>query len=142
MKTYGLVTAISDKYAALWATEQFSRYGVLLLQEAPNKSALYSSLLASLNSCRVDLLDSERLVAQIVSLERRTGRGADVIDHPPGQHDDVANACAGLVAQIISRGSYNMSALCDATPSDPLGIEGWRRQRLSMYLSSGGQIVL
>jgi len=31
-------------------------------------------------------------------LERRTGRsGRDLIDHPPGGHDDLANAVAGLV---------------------------------------------
>jgi hypothetical protein len=142
MRTYNLVSATSDKYAASWPVEQFSRYGVLLRPEAAPKSALYSTLLASLNSKRVDLLDNERMVAQIVSLERRTGRGQDVIDHPPGQHDDVANSVAGLVAQIISKGSYDITAFCDKQADDPLGIEGWRSLRRSMYLQSGGQIIL
>jgi hypothetical protein len=142
MRTYGLTSTTSDKYASGWPLEQFSRYGVLLRPEAAPKSALYSTLLASLNSKRVDLLDNDRMVAQIVSLERRTGRGADSIDHPPGQHDDVANAVAGLVAQIISQGSYNLSALADTAPNDPHGVEGWRQMRLQAYMQSGGLVKL
>jgi hypothetical protein len=34
-------------------------------------------------------------------LERRTARGGrDSIDHPPGQHDDLANAVAGLASEL------------------------------------------
>jgi hypothetical protein len=33
----------------------------------------------------------------LTSLERRTARGGkDSIDHPPRQHDDIANAVAGV----------------------------------------------
>jgi hypothetical protein len=47
----------------------------------------------------VALLDSDRLVQQLMSLERRTARGGkDSIDHAPGTHDDVANAVAGALA--------------------------------------------
>ena len=46
----------------------------------------------------VDLLEHDRLVTQLTSLERRTARGGkDSIDHAPGAHDDVANAVAGAV---------------------------------------------
>jgi hypothetical protein len=49
------------------------------------------------------LLDHPRLVAQLCALERRTARGGrDSIDHPPGAHDDVANAAAG--ALVLSGG--------------------------------------
>jgi hypothetical protein len=52
-----------------------------------------------LNSGRVELLDHKRLVAQLCGLERRTARGGrDSIDHPPGAHDDIANAVAGAIA--------------------------------------------
>ena len=41
-------------------------------------------MLPLLNSQAVDLLDNERLVSQLVSLERRTTRGGrDSIDHLP-----------------------------------------------------------
>jgi hypothetical protein len=44
----------------------------------------------------------------IVSLERRTARGGrDSIDHPPNQHDDLANALAGLCAINNLHGGYD-----------------------------------
>jgi hypothetical protein len=56
------------------------------------------------NSRRLELLDNDRLVAQLCSLERRTARaGRDPIDHPPGQHDDLANCVAGAVGSALSR---------------------------------------
>jgi hypothetical protein len=43
------------------------------------------------------LLDNERLTNQLCNLERRTARGGkDSIDHPPNQHDDIANVVAGV----------------------------------------------
>jgi hypothetical protein len=46
----------------------------------------------------VELLDNKQLQSELVSLERRTSRaGKDSIDHPPGGHDDLANAVAGAV---------------------------------------------
>jgi len=44
------------------------------------------------------LLDLPRLAAQLCSLERRTSRGGrDSIDHPPGGHNDIANAPTGAL---------------------------------------------
>jgi hypothetical protein len=57
----------------------------------------------AINSRMVDLLEDERLFAQIVGLERRTARGGrDSIDHPPGARDDLANSVAGVVASLAS----------------------------------------
>jgi hypothetical protein len=69
--------------------------------------------LALLNSGRVVLPKHEKLVHQLVGLERRTSRGGrDSIDHAPGGHDDLANSVAGLADVIISgRGGYNLDAL-------------------------------
>ena len=53
-------------------------------------------------SARVALLDNARLKNQLVDLERRTSRiGRDVIDRPPGGHDDVANPCAGALVLAL-----------------------------------------
>jgi hypothetical protein len=42
---------------------------------------------------------------QLVGLERRTARGGkDSIDHPPGGHDDVANAAAGAIVMALKKG--------------------------------------
>jgi hypothetical protein len=66
------------------------------------------------NSRRVDLLDHQRLVAQLIALERRTARGGrDSIDHPPGAHDDVANAVAGCLTGIVGKSSYDIVRLSE-----------------------------
>ena len=63
-----------------------------------SKSELYVDLLPLINSRAIDLLDNDRLVTQLMSLERRTSRGGrDSIDHAPGAHDDIANAVAGAL---------------------------------------------
>lgn len=53
-------------------------------------------MLPVLSTGQIELPPDETLIGQIASLERRTGRAADIIDHPPGGHDDRSNACAGL----------------------------------------------
>jgi hypothetical protein len=47
----------------------------------------------------VEIPPDDRLVNQLIGLERRTARGGrDSIDHSPGSHDDRANVIAGLVS--------------------------------------------
>jgi hypothetical protein len=122
--SYGLRTACGDRYAAEWVATAFEKRGVGHNHCELPRSALYLNLLPHLNSRTVRLLDNQRAVSQIASLERRTGRGArDTIDHPRDAHDDVANAIAGLVyvaaqrpkTETIYVGSYD----------DPFA--GWRR---------------
>ena len=60
------------------------------------KSDLFRDLLPLFNSRRIRLPRHHRLVAQIISLERRVSRGGkDSIGQPSHGHDDVANAVAG-----------------------------------------------
>ena len=106
LKAYGITRAVSDRYAGAWPVEAFARHGITVEQSAKPKSDLYADLLPRINSGQIDLLDHPRAVSQIVALERRTSRGGrDSIDHPPGGHDDVANAIAGVAAGVsIKRG--------------------------------------
>ena len=68
------------------------------------KSDLFRDLLPMLNSGRIVLPKSDRLVNQLCGLERRTARsGKDSIDHAPGGHDDLANSVAGAADLIASR---------------------------------------
>ena len=102
LKSYGVATVAGDRYGGEWPREQFRKNGVDYEPADKPKSALYQELLPLLNGGAVDLLDHDKLVSQLCGLERRTARGGrDSIDHPPGQHDDVANAVAGalLLAQ-------------------------------------------
>jgi hypothetical protein len=96
LKRYRLNRVEGDRYAGSWPAEAFQVHGITYVPSAKPKSDIYKDLLPLLNSARVDLLDHEKLVTQLCSLERRTSRGGrDSIDHAPGAHDDVANAVAG-----------------------------------------------
>jgi hypothetical protein len=99
LRRYRCATVQGDRYAGEWVREPFRKAGVFYSLSEKAKSGLYLELLPLLNSRAVDLLDSSVLTRQLVSLERRTGRGTgrDIIDHPPGCHDDVANAAAGAL---------------------------------------------
>jgi hypothetical protein len=69
-----------------------------------SKSEIYVDLLPLINSGAVDLLEHDRLLTQLTSLERRTSRGGrDSIDHAPGAHDDIANAVAGALVTAYTR---------------------------------------
>jgi hypothetical protein len=101
---YHLRKTNGDRYAAAWVTTAFEKRGVHYRHSELPRSQLYLNMLPHLNSRTVRLLDHPRMVAQIASLERRTARGArDTVDHPRDQHDDLANAIAGLVFVTAQR---------------------------------------
>ena len=109
LKLYGLRKVEGDKYAGLWPTDRFAAHGITYEPATRTKSDLYLGLLPALNSGSVELLDVPRLAGQLANLERRTARGGrDSVDHPPGGHDDVANAVAGA---LLATSSSGMSAL-------------------------------
>jgi hypothetical protein len=65
------------------------------------KSDLFRDLLPLLNSGSITLPRDDRLVAQIVGLERRVSRaGKDSITHPDHGHDDLANCVAGAATNL------------------------------------------
>ena len=99
LKSYGLRRVTGDRYAGRWPRDEFLKHGIRYEVAELDRNGLYLELLAAMNSGRVELPPDEKLARQLASLERRTGRsGRDLIDHPPGGHDDLANAVAGLVA--------------------------------------------
>ena len=108
LKSYGITKVVGDRFGGEWCREPFRRHGInYALSELP-KSGLYQAFLPVLNSKRVELLDHNRLFNQLVGLERRTARGGrDTIDHPPGQHDDIANVVAGLVVCLGKNVGYD-----------------------------------
>ncbi|GAB4153533.1 MAG: hypothetical protein Tsb009_29990 [Planctomycetaceae bacterium] len=75
----------------------FVNNGIRYIKADKPKSVLYAELLPRLCSGEIELPDDELLVSQLAGLERRTRSGGrDIIDHPPGNHDDLANAVAGV----------------------------------------------
>jgi hypothetical protein len=110
LKRYRISKVEGDRYAGEWPREVFKNHGITYDASARPKSDLYRDLLPRLNSGEVDLLDEQRLVAQLCGLERRTSRGGrDSIDHAPGSHDDLANAVSGcLVGVLGKRSTYTL----------------------------------
>ncbi|MGJ8588805.1 MAG: hypothetical protein ACSHXW_11675 [Yoonia sp.] len=99
MLSYGIRRATGDRYAGRWPRDEFKKHGITYEVSEMDRSALYLEFLAAINSGCVELPPFPQLAQQLCALERRTGRsGRDMIDHPPGGHDDLANAVAGLVA--------------------------------------------
>jgi hypothetical protein len=107
---YGVNEVVGDNYSAEFVRSSFRARGVDYQRATPSdwnnnasalvakpKSQLYAELLPRLCSGEIELLDHEILVHQLASLERKTRSGGrDIIDHAPGQHDDVANVVAGV----------------------------------------------
>lgn len=106
LKRYRVHTIVGDRYAGEWPRESFRNHQITYEPSASPKSDMYRDLLPYLNSGEVDLLENDRIVSQIVGLERRTSRsGKDSIDHAPGGHDDVANAVAGVLSTLKTKGT-------------------------------------
>lgn len=113
LTAYGVSQVTGDKYAGEWPKEQFRKRGITYQVSQPTRSDIYRDLLPVLNSGKADLLDSDRLVSQLVGLERRVSRGGrELIDHAPNAHDDLANAAAGVIG------------LCRAKPAAPTALFG------------------
>ena len=104
LKTYRVSKVTGDRYAGEFPRELFRKRGITYQCSEKPKSDLFRDLLPLLNSGRVVLPKSERLVNQLCGLERRTARsGKDSIDHGPGGHDDLANAVAGAADLVAAQ---------------------------------------
>ena len=102
LRQYQVWTVYGDRYAGEWCREPFIQRNVGYEISERAKSDIYRDFLPLLNSRAVALLDHRRMRQQFLALERRTTRGGrDSIDHPPGGHDDVANAVAGACLAAI-----------------------------------------
>ncbi len=93
LKEYKVFTVEGDKYAGETFIQDFQQHGINYQVCQLTKSQLYESLEPRLNSRQVILLDDSRLESQLLGLAWRGGK----IDHLPGEHDDHANATAGVI---------------------------------------------
>ncbi len=103
LKSYRISSVTGDRYAGEWVRESFGQQGISYRHSEQTKSELYVEALPLFTTGVVDLLDIQTLTVELMQLERRTARsGKDSIDHPPGGHDDYANACCGVLAMLTS----------------------------------------
>jgi ribosomal protein L37AE/L43A len=136
-KSYHIGEIEGDAYGGTWPREEFQKWGVNYRPAGKTKNELYLELLAGLMSGQCELLDSPRLIAQLTSLERKTGRLHDVIDHPANSHDDAANCIAGALVQVLSQnitGQFGVLALLKdiaegrrpmPKTADEVRVDGW-----------------
>lgn len=100
LRRFRITRVSGDAYAGAFVEEAFKSNRIHYAKSSRNKSELYLEFLPRLNSGEVELLDDDTLVDQLAALERRTRSGGrDLIDHPAGGRDDVANSVAGVVAE-------------------------------------------
>jgi hypothetical protein len=101
LRRFSVRRITGDNYAADFVSRAFEGSGIRYVKADKPKSQLYVELLPRLCSREIELLDNDVLVNQLAGLERRTRSGGkDIIDHPPGGHDDLANAVVVTVCDI------------------------------------------
>ena len=106
MREYGVHEAWSDRYGSRWVLDAFEREGIRLHYSSKSRSEIYLECLFAMRAQRVELLDQPRLRNQLLALQRRTATsGRDIVDHPSGAHDDVANAACGALMLATGRPS-------------------------------------
>jgi hypothetical protein len=146
LKSYRIRKVVGDHYAGEWCRTPFREAGRTYEVSAHNKGDLYINFLSLLNAARVRLLDHQRLIGQLCSLERRTSRGGrDSMDHPQGGHDDICNAVAGAVG-LAKKGSYDSSLDWVATTEPDADAEAraakaFQEQRFSQHAITLGGIT-
>src|SRR5262245_34301931 len=132
LKTYRISNVVGDRYGGEWPREQFRKRGVDYKLAELTKSDFYRDALAQFNSGRIMLPRSDRLIGQIVGLERRVSRvGKDSIDHAPGGHDDLANCVCGVAAMTRTVGYVLDSAWISLDDEPKPAVPGWQRAGFS-----------
>lgn len=110
LKRYGLFRVTGDRYAGEWPREAFRQNGIHYDVSERTASQIYLESLPKFAQGAVQLLDNRQLANELRQLERRTGRGQDIVDHPPRGHDDLAVAACGALLGAVSRGTLEMNA--------------------------------
>lgn len=104
LRSYRIRAVTGDRWGGEFVREPLRRAGVDYKLAPVPTSDLYRDLVAIVNSGRLGLIDHPRAQAQLVGLERRTGRsGRDAIGHAPNQHDDLATVISGAAVMLLAR---------------------------------------
>ena len=104
LRRYRVQRVAGDNYAADFVAQAFGSHGFRYKRSEKPKAGLYAEFLPRVCSGDIELLNDEVLVNQLAALERRTRSGGkDIIDHPKGGKDDLANAVAGVADVAFQR---------------------------------------
>jgi hypothetical protein len=104
LRGFGLRRVLGDRFAAEFTAQAFTTNRIGYLTCDKTKNEMYLEMLPVLCAGELELVDDETLINQLANLERRTRSGGkDIIDHPRGQKDDMANVVAGLVTALTKQ---------------------------------------
>jgi hypothetical protein len=107
LREYHCSTVTGDRYSGAWVSEAFHAANVTYKPSVQTKSELYLEVEPLFARNGVQLLDCRALLTELQQLERRTRSGGkDVVDHPPGSHDDYANAACGALILAAQRSRH------------------------------------
>lgn len=115
LKRYGLHVVHGDRYAGEWVPSAFRKAGISYEHSERTRSEIYLESEPLFAQGLVRLVDNRTLLTELRQLERRTGRGRDIVDHPPRGHDDHANAACGALVLASKQGSVTVSLTDIAT---------------------------
>lgn len=148
LRTYGVRTVYGDHYAGDWPAAAFrdgahdgrcprvrdrrgncecEPWSVTYVPADDDASTIYLQFLPALRSRRVLLLDDVVLSDQLQKLQRKPRATGDLVTHPPGDHDDVANAVAGVLVMVLAA---RVGADEYPPPAPPKTVVELHRQRL------------
>jgi hypothetical protein len=134
LKSYRVSQVTGDRYGGEFPRELFRKHDITYELAQQTKSELFRDLLPLLNSVRITLPRNDRLVSQIVGLERRVSAGGrEIISHPEHGHDDLANAVAGA-ASLSKYGGYDFTYQWVSGPEKPPEDARERQQRVSRLI--------
>jgi hypothetical protein len=137
LKTYRISKVLGDHYGGEFVKEPFRKEGINYEVCKTPKSDLFRDLLPLLNSRHITLPQHDRLIAQIVGLERRVSRaGKDSIAHGPHGQDDLVNAVAGCAAALHKNFYDPFMGFGD--DDDPDGSRAWQTFRLWQHIRRYG----
>lgn len=124
LRDYHCTSVMGDRYSGAWVVDAFRAHGITYKQSPRAKSELYLEAEPLFAQGAVQLLDNRTMLNEMRNLERRTHRsGRDTVDHPPGAHDDYANAACGalLLASEQARNAVKVYSLYTGRPINPDG---------------------
>jgi len=101
LKRWKISEVMGDAYSAQWNVDSWARNGVTYRTSELSRSEIYLNALPIIMSGQCRLLDNERMISQLTSLERKTRTTVDCIDHAPGAFDDVCNAAMGSIVLAL-----------------------------------------
>jgi len=103
LNEYKVFTVTGDAFAGHTFAADFESHDIGYQGSELTKSKLYEAMEAPLNGGKVVLLEDSDLEQQLLGLVWKGGK----IDHNTGEHDDFANAVAGVVHTVLQGSSYS-----------------------------------